>query len=110
MLALTAARDISIILVALESLVIGVLLSVLIVQVTKLTRLMRDEVLPILNSTQETVSTVRGTATFVSEQVVQPAVKVASVSAGVRRGLAVLFGKGSQVAGGNQTIQNQPTQ
>ena len=72
------ARDIAIIVLALESIVIGVLLAVLVIQVIRLVKLLREEVLPILNSTQETVSTVRGTASFVSDHVVQPVVKVSS--------------------------------
>lgn len=66
-------------------------LVVLVIQVIRLVRLLRQEVLPILNSTQETVSTVRGTATFVSDHLVQPVVKVASYSAGVRQALNALL-------------------
>ncbi|HEX9116088.1 MAG TPA: hypothetical protein VGA61_08470 [Anaerolineae bacterium] len=79
------ARDIAIIIVAFESIVIGILLAILVIQVIRLVRMLRDEVLPILNSTQETVGTVRGTATFVSDHLVQPVVKVASFSAGARK-------------------------
>ena len=61
---LGSVRDLSIIILALESLVVGVLLSILIVQVTRLIRMLRDEVMPILYSTQETLGTVRGTTTF----------------------------------------------
>ncbi len=85
------ARDIAIIIVAFESIVIGILMAILVFQVIRLVRLLRDEVLPILNSTQETVGTVRGTATFVSEHVVQPVVSVASFTAGVRRGVNAFF-------------------
>jgi hypothetical protein len=90
---LGSVRDLSIIILALESLVVGVLLSVLIVQVTRLIRMLRDEVMPILYSTQETLGTVRGTATFVSDRVVQPVVKVSSYTAGVRQAVSVLFGR-----------------
>ena len=61
---LGSVRDLSIIILALESIVVGVLLGVLIVQVTKLIRMLRDEVMPILYSTQETLNTMRGTTTF----------------------------------------------
>ncbi len=83
------ARDIAIIVVAVESIVIGILLAVLIVQVILLIRMLREEVIPILNSTQETVGTVRGTTAFVSDHLVQPVVKVASFSAGARRAIRV---------------------
>ena len=74
------ARDIAIIVLALESIVIGVFLGVLVIQVMRLVRLMRDEAMPILRSTQETVSTMRGTADFMSDHLVQPVVKVSSGS------------------------------
>jgi hypothetical protein len=48
-------------------------------------------VLPILYSTQETVSTLRGTATFVGDRVVQPVVKISSFSAGLRGAVASVF-------------------
>jgi hypothetical protein len=83
------ARDIAIIIVAFESIVIGILMTILVIQIIRLVRLLREEILPIINSTQETVGTVRGTAEFVSEHVVQPVVKVNSYAAGVRRGFAV---------------------
>lgn len=85
------ARDIAIIILAVESIVIGALLAILVIQVIRLIRMMREEVLPILNSTQETVGTVKGTATFVSDRVVQPIVKVASYTAGAREAIKTLF-------------------
>jgi hypothetical protein len=90
---LSSVRDLSIIILAFESIVIGILLGVLIVAVTKLIRMLRDEVLPILYSTQETLGTIRGTTTFVSDRVVQPVVKVSSYTAGVRQAVSVLFSR-----------------
>ena len=87
------ARDVAIIILAVESIVIGVLLAVLVFQIIRLVRMLRHEVLPILDSTQETVSTVRGTAGFVSDHVVQPVVKIASYTAGVRQAMNILFGR-----------------
>lgn len=87
------ARDIAIIVLAVESIVIGILLAILVIQVIRLVKLLREEVLPILNSTQETVSTVRGTATFMSDHLVQPIVKVSSYAAGARQAVNVLFGR-----------------
>ena len=82
-------RDIAIIIVAFESIIIGILLGILVIQVIRLIRMLRDEVLPILNSTQDTVGTVRGTANFVSDHLVQPVVKAASFGAGARRAVNV---------------------
>ncbi len=87
------ARDIAIIVLALESIIIGVLLAILVIQVMKLVRLLRDEAMPILRSTQDTVSTVRGTADFMSDHLVQPVVKVSSMAAGARQAVGVLFGR-----------------
>jgi hypothetical protein len=89
---LAIVRDLSIILLAVESIVIGIILSVLVIQLMRLVKLLHEEVLPILRSTQETAGTVRGTATFVSDRVIQPVVKVSSYSAGVRQAVSVLFG------------------
>lgn len=88
------ARDIAIIILAVESIVIGILLAVLVIQVIRLVKLLREEVMPILNSTQETVSTVRGTASFVSDHLVQPVVKVSSFTAGARQAVNTLFRRG----------------
>lgn len=84
-------RDIFIILMAVQSLTIGILLTVLIVQIINLTKLLREEVLPILNSTNETVSTVRQTTTLVSDVVVSPLVNAASTVAAVQGGLRAIF-------------------
>jgi hypothetical protein len=90
------ARDVAIIILALESIVIGILLAVLVIQVIRLVKLLREEVLPILNSTQETVGTVRGTATFMTDHLVQPVVKVSSYAAGARQAVSTLFGRGGR--------------
>jgi hypothetical protein len=86
-------RDIFIILMAVESLAIGILLIVLIFQLINLTTLLREEVLPILNSTNETVNTVKQTTTFVSDVVVSPLIKVASTVSAVQGGLRAVFGR-----------------
>lgn len=88
---MSTARDIAIIVLALESIIIGVLLAVLVIQVMRLVRMLREEVMPILRSTQDTVSTVRGTADFVSDHLVQPVVKVSSLAAGARQAMNVIF-------------------
>lgn len=68
-------RDIAIIVLAVQSIVVGVLIGVLIWQVWRLVKLIQTEVRPILEDTQATVSTVRGTATFVSDNVVDPVIR-----------------------------------
>ena len=78
-------RDIFLIFMALESLLIGVALIVLIVQVASLINLLQNEVRPILQATNETVNTLRGTAEFLGENVVQPVIKLNGYMAGLQR-------------------------
>jgi hypothetical protein len=83
-------RDVFIIVVALESLVIGVALIVLVVQLASLINLLQNEVRPILHATSETVNTLRGTVEFLGENVVEPVVKLNGYLAGLRRMLELL--------------------
>jgi len=85
-------RDVAIIFLAFLSIAIGAMLVALLYQVTMLTLLVRDEVKPLLESVNETMNTVRGTTAFMSDNVVQPTIKVASALSGVRRTLEVLAG------------------
>ena len=78
-------RDIFLIFMALESLLIGAALIVLIVQVASLINLLQNEVRPILQSTTETVNNLRGTAEFLGENVVQPVIKLNGYLAGLQR-------------------------
>jgi hypothetical protein len=78
-------RDIFIIFMALESLVIGVALIILVVQLATLINLLQNEVKPILNSTNETVSTLRGTVTFLSDNLVEPVITLNEYLAGIKR-------------------------
>lgn len=83
-------RDVFIIIVALESLVIGVALVVLIVQLASLINLLQNEVRPILIATNETVNTLRGTSEFLSENVVEPVIKLNGYLAGLYRMLELM--------------------
>jgi len=83
-------RDIFIIVVSLESLVIGIALTVLLVQLASLINLLQNEVRPILEATSETVNTLRGTAEFLGESVVEPVIKLNSYLASLRRVLELM--------------------
>jgi hypothetical protein len=83
-------RDIAIIIIAIQTLVIGVLLGVLVWQLWRLAKMIQTEIKPIIADTQETLNTVRGTATFVSETVVNPVVKTSSTLMRYRRTLQSL--------------------
>lgn len=84
-------RDLAIILLAIESLVIGVVLIILILEVRNLAKMLRTDIKPIIDSADETVRTVRGTTTFVSENLVSPVVRVSSVASGVAHAFRILF-------------------
>ncbi len=83
-------RDIFIIVVALETLVIGVALIVLLIQLASLINLLQNEVRPILEATSETVRTVRGTAQFLGESVVDPVIKLNGYLASIQRVLELM--------------------
>jgi len=78
-------RDAAIIFVAFETLLIGVLLIILMLQVQSLVVLLRDEIKPMLEAANETLATLRGTTQFVSHNVVSPVMKWSGYLAGLRR-------------------------
>jgi hypothetical protein len=83
-------RDIFIIVVALESLIIGVALIVLVTQLASLINLLQNEVRPSLKATNDTVNNLRGTAEFLGENVVEPVVKLNGYLAGLTRMLELM--------------------
>ena len=88
--ALAFVRDLAIVLLALESLVVGVLLVVLTFEVRSLVILLREQIKPILESVDETARTVRGTTVFVSENFVDPMVRASGFASGVMRALRII--------------------
>lgn len=76
-------RDIFIIIMAIQSLLIGFTLVILIVQMARLINLLQNEIKPILDSTNETVSNLRGTTTFLSNNLVEPVMKLNEYLAGL---------------------------
>ncbi len=87
-----AVRDILIIALGLMSCVFAIVLLLLLVMVIRLVNMLEFEIKPILEKTNETISMVRGTTTFVSENVVRPVTKVNSYAAATRRALKTLLG------------------
>jgi hypothetical protein len=84
-------RDIAIIVVAIESIFVFLLLGILVWQVWRLTKMLQTEVKPILDDAQETLGTLRGTTTFMSDRVVTPVTRTTSKVAGARRSASVLM-------------------
>ncbi|MEN4011112.1 MAG: hypothetical protein AB1453_00955 [Chloroflexota bacterium] len=78
-------RDIFIIFMAIESLVLGVGLIILIIQLATLINLLQNEIKPILDSTNETVNNLRGTTQFLSNNLVEPVLKLNEYLAGLRK-------------------------
>ena len=78
-------RDIFIIILALESLLIGAALIILVIQLAIFTNLIQNEVKPIIASTKETVGTIKGTSKFISERAVVPIISAVSFAAGFRK-------------------------
>lgn len=83
-------RDVFIIVVSFETLVIGIALIVLLVQLASLINLLQNEVRPILQATSETVNTLRGTADFLGESVVEPVIKLNTYLASLQRVLELM--------------------
>ncbi len=69
-------RDIFIIFMAFESFIIGITLIILMFQLARLINLLQNEIKPIINSTSETVNTLRGTTVFLSNNLVEPVMKL----------------------------------
>jgi len=82
-------RDIFIIFMAIESLLLGLVLVILIVQLARLINLLQNEIKPILDSTNQTVSTLRGTTAFLSDNLVEPVLKMNEYFAGIQQAFRV---------------------
>jgi amino acid permease len=83
-------RDIFIIFMALISLLLGAVLIILIIQLARLINLLQNEVKPILESTNETVNTLRGTTAFLSDNLVEPVMKMNEYLAAISQIAAIV--------------------
>lgn len=83
-------RDIFIIFMAIESLLLGLTLVILIIQLARLINLLQNEIKPILESTNETVSNLRGTTAFLSDNLVGPVIKLNEYLAGLSQALKLV--------------------
>ncbi len=75
--------DVFIIFMGLEFLVIGLVLVILIIQLARLINLLQNEIKPIVESTNETVSTLRGTTQFLSDNLSEPVIRLNEYMAGI---------------------------
>jgi len=76
-------RDIFIIFMALVSLLTGMALVILMIQLARLTNLLQNEIKPILDSLNETISNLRGTTAFLSDNLAEPVIKLNEYMAGL---------------------------
>jgi len=90
---LQEARDLAIILLAVESAIVTLLLGVVAIMLWRLIRMIHQEIKPVLTSLRETASTVQGTTSFVSDVFVSPLIKTSSVLAGVGGALRHLIAR-----------------
>ena len=99
-------RDMAFVVIALETLLVMVLVLIVVVLLVILIVLIYDRIIPILeqlnraiNNVADTVHTVRGTTTFVSDKVVSPFIEVSGHAAGLMRilkGIADLWPRSSK--------------
>jgi hypothetical protein len=76
-------RDVFIIFMAIQSLLSGLALVVLLVQLARLINLLQNEIKPILDTTNETINSLRGTTVFLSDNLVEPVIKLNEYLAGL---------------------------
>ena len=97
-------RDIFIIFMALESLLIGIVLVILMIQLARLINLLQNEIGPILDSINQTIGHLGGTTTFLSNNIVEPVIKANEYIAGFTQffhaiGLVKKTNKSSKIKG-----------
>jgi hypothetical protein len=88
---LQSARDLAIVLLALEALVVTLLLGFVAVLLWRLIRVLEREIRPVLSSLKQTANTVRGTTEFVSDSFVSPLIRVSSLFSGAGGALRALI-------------------
>jgi hypothetical protein len=90
--ATTFLREIAVIVLAFETLVVIFFLGVMTVLLIYVILTLEREIKPVLNATSETIYTVRGTTTFVSDTVVSPIIEVASIVGAVKGAAQAIAG------------------
>jgi hypothetical protein len=85
-------RDMMIIFLALEGILVVIALCILILQLAQLINLLQNEVAPILENTQDTIQTANSTVKFVTKNVTSPFISASSFAAGVSSVVGDLFG------------------
>jgi hypothetical protein len=104
---LQVARDVAIIILAVETIVIGILVGALVFVILKLVRMVRGHIDRLSTSAEgiltnvkettqtaaQTARTAQSTATYVSDRTVRPLIEVYSAVAGARRFVEAFFSR-----------------
>ena len=93
-------RDVSIIAVGFLTFIVLAVIVVVVavlgyatrILIRRANKLLNDELSPLVGTAQETLDTVRGTASFVSESTVKPIARAYGVVAGAKRAASVITG------------------
>jgi hypothetical protein len=75
---------------ALQSIVLGIAIIILIIQLATLINVFKNEIKPILETTNETLRNLRGTTSFLSNNLVEPVMKMNEYSAGFKKFFDIL--------------------
>jgi membrane protein implicated in regulation of membrane protease activity len=78
-------RDLLITIMALEMIVVGMAMIVLLVQVARFINLINNEFQPLITSTSDTINAVKGTAVFLGKNLTDPVINVQSTLRGVAK-------------------------
>lgn len=89
-LTIDVIRDLFIILLALEACVFGIVLIIMLVMLIRLVNTVEFEIRPLLEKSNQIVTTAKGTTEFVSESIIEPTVRARTYVAGVRAGFRAL--------------------
>ncbi len=85
-------RDIFIIILTLQGILIVVALAVLILQIARIINLLQNEIMPVLKNAQDTIGSAKGTVEFVGKNVAEPVIYLSGFVAGTSVFFRELFG------------------
>ena len=77
-------RDVTLVITALEGIVTTAAFVILCIQAARLVNFLKYEISPILKTADKTAKKLYGTASFLSDQAVEPAMKAASTVSGIK--------------------------
>lgn len=83
-------RDIFMIFLAFFTILIGIAVVILVVQVSKLVNMVNNEIKPMVDSTNQTLRELQGTTRFVGNNLVEPVIKLNSYVAGIQKAVDLL--------------------